>query len=433
MDLLDALSSVVTDAQPTWNPSSGSHTPADARANLEKWGREYRTVAKPGRDGGIQFEFAICPLCNSAEGNPAVWVVDGNLVFKCQRANCGCADKTYRDLAAHFAPSKVKRVSLRDVAKTHFKPRESVVDGLIRRGDVCNFVGGPKARKSFLVLQLALSVASGTPFLRWPTVQGRVLLIDNELRGDDLTQRARAVTQAMGIAWDDVADNLDISLLRGSMADLRTVRDDLCNTLPTYSLVVFDALYKLLPKGTDENSNTDITQCYILLDETAEKHNCGCAVVHHTSKGSQHQKSVSDMGSGAGAQSRSADVHCVIRDHADKDTVVLQAIVRSQKPVEPTVLEFRYPLWHVTEKNPDDLAAVNRKALPTLDKFLETIPFEPAAKTPTLENARFVLATSEATIGKLLHKAMEDGLVEINKPKSRQLPHTVRRIKKAAA
>src|SRR4030095_16765759 len=137
--------------------------------------------------------------------------------------------------------------------------------------------------------------------------------------------------------------------------DLSTIRDELCG-LPsdTYSLVIIDALYKALPAGVDENSNSNITQMYVLLDETAEKHNCATTVVHHTSKGSQHGKAVSDMGSGAGAQSRSADVHIVLREHEDKDTVVLQAIVRSQQPIEPVCLVFEYPLWRLApEKDPD--------------------------------------------------------------------------------
>jgi hypothetical protein len=58
-------------------------------------------------------------------------------------------------------------------ARGYPMPRDSVVDGLIRRGDVCNIIGGPKARKLFLVLQPAISVAAGLPFLGMVTQRGK--------------------------------------------------------------------------------------------------------------------------------------------------------------------------------------------------------------------------------------------------------------------
>ena len=144
-----------------------------------------------------------------------------------------------------------------------------------------------------------MSIAAGTDFLVWPTVPGRVLLIDNELRGDDLARRLTGMAAAMGLAWESVAGNLDIVPLRGTLADVNAIRDELCNLPPdSYSLVIVNALYKTLPAGTDENSNSNMTACYVLFDESAEKQNCALAVVHHTSKGAQHQKSVSDIGAG---------------------------------------------------------------------------------------------------------------------------------------
>ncbi len=78
---------------------------------------------------------------------------------------------------------------------------------------------------------------------------------------------------------------------------MNAIRDELCNLPPdSYSLVIVDALYKTLPAGTDENSNSNMTACYVLFDESAEKQNCALAVVHHTSKGDSIGKSVSDMG-----------------------------------------------------------------------------------------------------------------------------------------
>jgi hypothetical protein len=196
-----------------------------------------------------------------------------------------------------------------------------------------------------------------------------------------------------------------------------------------YSLVVLDALYKALPVDVDENSNGNITQMYIMLDETAEKHDCAAVVVHHTSKGAQHQKSVSDMGSGAGAQSRSADCHMVLRDHEDKDTVTLQAIIRSQKPIAPCCITFEYPLWKpAPDKNPSNVAVANKKPTPTLDEFLATIPFEPGRKNGVLAVSKARLGISKSTQEALLESAIARNLIEVVQPANKRLPHTIRRL-----
>jgi hypothetical protein len=310
-------------------------------------------------------------------------------------------------------------------------PRETIVKGLIRRGDVVNLVGGPKARKSFFVLQLALAVASETPFLGRTTKHGSVLLIDNELRGDDLSGRAKAMATAMGLDWH-VTANIKPALLRGQLADLNSIQAAL-SSIPTgtYSLIVVDALYKALPHGTDENSNSEMTRAYVILDGIAERQNAACVVVHHTSKGAQHTKSVTDMGAGAGAQSRSADVHLVLRDHEDENTVVLAAVVRSQAPVEPACLKFEYPLWRLApDKDPENVAAAGKKKGATLEAFVATIPTEPAPKKVTLAKTKQLLGISRGTLDVLEEEAVNRGLIKIHEPKNKTKPYLVSRIEK---
>lgn len=72
-------------------------------------------------------------------------------------------------------------------------------------------------------------------------------------------------------------------------------------------------------------------------------------MIHHTSKGGQSDKRVVDVGSGAGAQSRAADCHIVLREHEEDDVFVLDAAVRSFPPVEPLALRWNFPLWHPTD------------------------------------------------------------------------------------
>ena len=277
-------------------------------------------------------------------------------------------------------------------------------------------------------MQLALCVASGTPFLGHETVRGRVLVVDNELRLDDFSSRLRKMIRAMGLNGD-VISHIDVMSLRGKLADLFAIRNELCS-LPheKYQLIVIDAFYKCLAADVDENSNSSMTQMLVLLDEIAETQNCTTAFVHHTSKGSQANKNVSDVGAGAGAQSRSVDAHIVLREHEEKDTVVMDGILRSQPPIAPVCLEFHYPVWQLSlDKNPDAIKASNKKPVPTLEEFVKTLPVELSRMTESLEQSRHVLLCSKSCLKALVMAAEERGMIEIVTSENKRKPRMIRR------
>src|SRR5207253_1838389 len=61
--------------------------------------------------------------------------------------------------------------------------------------------------------------------------------------------------------------------------------------------------------------------------------------------GSQADKAVTDVGAGAGSQSRAADSHLILRPHEEAGCFVLAAVVRSFAPVEPLPLRWEFPIW----------------------------------------------------------------------------------------
>lgn len=431
IDLTNALTNITTDSHPMSSEQSQQEawTHERIRAFLNRHRIVYRVTERRdrNRDGDVQYDLTACPLCKHTEGNPAVWLQGGVPCFKCfWEPGCDEPPKaTFADLQSHFECLKAKRLNGYDLLSGPDTPPKLIVSGLLCDSDVGAIVGGPKTRKSFFVLQLSLSVAAGIPFLGLPTGRGRVRIYDNELRVNDLRRRLRSMMKAMGLD-PSTAKEIEIVPLRGELADLKRIRDD-CDS-SELALIVIDALYKTLPKGTDENSNSDMTRTFLLLDSIAERAQCGVLIVHHTSKGSQAGKSVSDMGAGAGAQSRSADAHIVLREHEDEGFFVLQAVLRNQRPFDPICLTFDYPLWHhSTDKDPNRLASGDKKPSVTLEMFLETIPVEPARKTEVLAFSKQVLGVTEKQLSALLYEATTSGTLEIDKPQNRTLPHTIRR------
>ena len=112
----------------------------------------------------------------------------------------------------------------------------------------------------------------------------------------------------MGISLDQYADRLCVMNLRGGLIDLKELSLQLSSlNKGDFDLIVLDAWYRFQPIGSDENSNSDVAALYNTLDALASRIDCAFVCIHHSSKGSQAGKSVTDTGSGAGSQSRAAE------------------------------------------------------------------------------------------------------------------------------
>ena len=278
--------------------------------------------------------------------------------------------------------------------------RPVLIDGFLRIGETMNIIAAPKTGKSWLVTQLAICVASGTEWFGHICTAGKVLLIDNELHEETSANRIPLVVEAMRKVnpnLPNVDDMIDVWNLRGKWKSIA----DLVAWLPKfkeagYRMIVIDAFYRALPKDTDENDNGSIASIYNLIDTFANKVGCSFVLIHHTSKGNQSQKSITDVGAGAGSQSRAADTHLILREHKDDGFLVLEAVVRSFPRQEPIVLQKAFPLMLPDyDRNPDDLAG-KAEAKPRQQSPVESVAEaeEIARKIPSLVDPETPLPTN---------------------------------------
>jgi hypothetical protein len=232
--------------------------------------------------------------------------------------------------------------------------RPPVLEGLLRQGETLNTISAPKVGKSWLVLDLAISVATGRPFLDFRTTRGPVLLLDNELHGPTLAHRLPQVAEARGIDLAEIRDSLIIECLRGKNVDIYGLSDYFSEVHKVkghgfFRLTIIDALYRALPDGFDENCNAAWTRVYNQIDQYADLLGCAFDCVHHTSKGSQADKKTTDVGSGAGSIARAVDAHMVLREHKEDNCYVLEAACRSWPPVPRIGLRWEFPIWRIDE------------------------------------------------------------------------------------
>ena len=221
-----------------------------------------------------------------------------------------------------------------------------LIHGFLRIGETMNIIAPPKTGKSWLVTDLALSIAMGIPWFGFPCERGKVLIIDNELHPETSANRIPKVIEARNIELRRVKDWIYIDNQRGRLGNIEELARHIDQLKPYgFKLIIIDAFYRALPKGTDENDNGTVAGIYNTIDKYAAALDCAFVLIHHTSKGNQSLKAITDVGAGAGSQSRAADTHVVLRRHKEPGVVVMESVVRSFPSVEPICLRWTWPVW----------------------------------------------------------------------------------------
>lgn len=225
---------------------------------------------------------------------------------------------------------------------------ETIIEGLLRVGELMQVIGESKARKSWFVQNMGFSIATGKPFLgKFKVNQCDVLLIDLELEGYQFRKRIDEQEKIFG-----KTDKLKFLPLFDRMIDIYGLSDQLEKMKPfPYKVVILDSRYMLQPEDMDENSNADVSKMFRAIRDAAKTLKCAFIIVHHTSKGEQSFKSSIDVGSGDGSQARAVDAHLVLRSHKDGGNYkVMEVNLRSWQDQKPISIFWEFPIWKWDEK-----------------------------------------------------------------------------------
>ena len=87
-----------------------------------------------------------------------------------------------------------------------------IIEGVLHQGSKAVLGGGSKTCKTWILLDLALSVATGTLWWKWPTKRGKVLYINFEIQPGFFKNRIDVLRKQKGITD---SSNLDTWNLRG--------------------------------------------------------------------------------------------------------------------------------------------------------------------------------------------------------------------------
>lgn len=243
----------------------------------------------------------------------------------------------------------------------------TLIDGLLRAGEVMMISGGPKSGKSRFALQLALSLASdyAADFLGHAVrTVGPVLYIDNSTREETLAERVREMAEAQSDTMRGLEKTFHIS---AQVNNPRTV-DDLAELVPWLQrqwvrVVVIDSLSRALPiaaTATQAQRTDALCKAYATLARYASVTGAAFICLHGA-----HEKGLEEA-------ERLVDTHVRLKQHLDvKDALVMSISARSFAAQEPVVLRKTYPCFtldaegldpHLTEGLSASQANVLRQA-----------------------------------------------------------------------
>jgi DNA-binding transcriptional ArsR family regulator len=298
-------------------------------------------------------------------------------------------------------------------ANPHPKPAE-LIAGILHQGCKMILGGTSKSNKSWCLLDMAMSVASGQDWWGRRCIKAPVIYINLELQPWAIDERLALLCHARPECKFD-PKMLAIWNLRGKSADMSVLRPRLEKKLAgtKFGLIIIDPAYKVLG-DRDENANGEIASLMNEFEELAQSTGAAIVIAHHFAKGDSTAKSAMDRMSGAGVWIRDPDAIMVLTPHEEPDCFTVSSILRNLPHQPEFVVSLDFPLMKVaSELNPDALRRPQSKNKVCSDKeFVEAvITSDPKAFKAIASDADSCLKMSKRSVTTYLARLTAAGLI----------------------
>jgi AAA domain len=176
-------------------------------------------------------------------------------------------------------------------------PTPYVVEGLIVEKAIAAVQGPPKVGKTWTVLEIATSIATGLPaFGQFATLHGPVVIILEESGRAALHRRLDALTRGRAINPSKLADLHFAANRRVRLNDpawRERIRVDAGKLKPR--LVIFDPLVRLKGASVSENDQGEMAAVLDYPRDLRDELETAVLFVHHTGHGGTHLRGTSDL------------------------------------------------------------------------------------------------------------------------------------------
>lgn len=180
-------------------------------------------------------------------------------------------------------PATSPRIRLTRADQIEMCPPHWLLRGMLERDTFALIFGDPGCGKSFLAIDWACRVATGTPWRGQAVKGGPVVYVAGEGQ-QGFGRRIRAWSEHHGIALADMPLYLAPAVAIPNPTDLIaliTAIDTGVATVGQPALIVLDTLARCFGGG-DENSTQDMSRFVSACDAIRQRYGCTILVVHHT-------------------------------------------------------------------------------------------------------------------------------------------------------
>ena len=259
---------------------------------------------------------------------------------------------------------------------------DELVGGVLHKGAKMVLGGGSKVGKTWALIDLALSVSTGTPWLGLPCAQGVVVYLNFEIQAGFFHSRLLDVAHAKNV---ELGENLLAWNLRGfarPAAELfAEVRERLAGR--DVALVVVDPVYKLA-LGGDENSAGEVGVLLNEFEDLATSTGAAVAFSAHFAKGDATLKSSVDRISGSGVFARDPDAILTLTGIPnDEGAFHVESTLRNCRALPTFAVRFQYPVFAPEAMRP--IAEKPGRKVVTEEDYIGVLPH------PCVENPREAL------------------------------------------
>lgn len=236
---------------------------------------------------------------------------------------------------------------------------DEVICGVLHRGCKMILSAPSKARKSWTMLELGLSVAGGQYWMGIETIPTPVLYIDFEFLYGLFSERRNKIIMAK-------YGNMDIELpfyelvLRGydaSFFEIKKHIESFCKE-KEIGLIIVDPIYKLAD-DFDENKAKDVAKLLREFEKLASSLNVAIAFAHHFAKGNSSEKGSIDRASGSGVWAREPDAILMVTP-LDDENYTLEMHLRNFPQKDPIAIYWNDGVWEVNTNIDVDSEIKNR-------------------------------------------------------------------------
>jgi RecA-family ATPase len=265
------------------------------------------------------------------------------------------------------------------------------VHDFLHQGHVAMVTGGMKTNKSWTLMQLAISLATGRDWLSKKCEKQRVLYIDTEIQRPFWNQRIGFLLKNEGLHPGDVFATGGIRpvLLAGRVPTASALSAELerlynRGLLEDFTTVILDPIYQIYEDDWDENSNADMGKLGRILRAITVTLGKSLIFAHHMTKGSQEGKRDIERASGGGAFGRFVQSSLAITLQSETDHKYRLGWTTSFFPPQAAQIAYRNGLeWEISDEDPNA-----GKAAYTVENIMECLPSYGASSDIWFEKSR---------------------------------------------